>query len=152
MESRISRDVSFSSIKSAPEQFSGRLVVVGGQVLNTKRLQEGTQVEVLQLPLDRSDRPVLNLMDTKGRFLALQPAFLDPAIIPPGSNVSFIAEVIGSKTLPLNETSYRYPMFLIKTFKVWLKAQSIGPRPFPFWDRWAYPFEDPWTHPYWGAY
>src|SRR6266487_2406796 len=84
MESQISREVSFESIKNEPVKFKGRVVVLGGKVLSAKRLKDSTQIEVLQLPLDRADGPILTLAQSQGRFLAYQEAFLDPATVPAG--------------------------------------------------------------------
>ena len=152
MKSQITRDVSFQEIKADAERFKGLVVVVGGQVVGAKRLKDQTEIEVLQLPLDKSDRPILNLLQSKGRFLAVQKEFLDPATVPLGSNLSVIGEVLGSRSVPLDHSPSTYPTFQIKALKVWPKNRSYESRGFPFWDRWAYPFEDPWTHPYWGAY
>ncbi len=150
MQSQISRDLSFGDIKADPERFKGRIVVVGGHVLSVKRLKDQTEIEVLQLPLDWSDQPVSNLMNSKGRFLAFSQSALNPATVPPGSQISMVAEVLGSQTATLDDRMYTYPMFTIKIFKMWPKAHHYA-RPFPFWDSWAYPFDDPWTHPYWGS-
>src|SRR6266571_6016947 len=67
LQSQISREISYGDIKADPERFKGRLVVVGGHVLSVKRLKDRTEIEVLQLPLDRSDQPVPNLINSKGR-------------------------------------------------------------------------------------
>src|SRR5437773_1737176 len=151
LQSQISREISYGDIKADPERFKGRIVVIGGHVLSAKRVKDQTAVEVLQLPMDRSDQPVSNLMNSKGRFLAFSQSELNPAAVPPGSKVSMVAEVLGSHTATLDDRSYTYPTFTIKIFKVWPKPPQYA-RPFPFWDSWGYPFDDPWTHPYWGAY
>src|SRR5439155_21633171 len=109
MEPQIARDIPFESIKAEPEKFKGRMVVVGGKVLSAKRLKEGTQIEVLQLPLDKADAPVMTLAQSIGRFLAYQEGFLDPATLPAGTAVSMIAEITGAKTLPLDDVEYAYP-------------------------------------------
>src|SRR5438445_3295631 len=119
MQSQISREILYGDIKADPERFKGRIVVVGGHVLSAKRLKERTEIEVLQLPLDRSDQPVPNLMNSKGRFLAFSQNDLNPAAVPPGSKVSMVAEVLGSHTATLDDRIYTYPTFTIKIFKVW---------------------------------
>lgn len=151
LQSQISRDISFADIKADPDRFKGRVVVIGGHILNAKRLKDQAEVEVLQFPLNRSDQPVANLMTSKGRFLAFSRNVMDPATFPLGSSVSMVAEVFGSQTAMVNDTTYSYPVFKMKMFKVWPKSQQYA-RPFPFWDRWTYPFDDPWTYPYWGRY
>ena len=139
LQSQISREISYGDIKADPERFKGRIVVVGGHDLSSKRLKDTTEIEVLQLPLDRRDQPVSNLMNSKGRFLAFSQTELNPAAVPPGSKVSMVAEVLGSHTATLDDRSYTYPTFTIKIFKVWPKPPQYG-RPFPFWDSWGYPF------------
>jgi outer membrane lipoprotein len=151
LQSQVSRDISFGDIKANPERFKGRIVVIGGHVLSATQRKDQTEIEVLQLPLNRSDQPASHLMNSKGRFLAFSKTASAPAAVPPGSYVSMVAEVLGSQTALLDDVTYTYPTFAIKTFKVWPKSQQYA-RPFPFWDRWNYPFDDPWTYPYWGAY
>ena len=150
LQSQVSRDISFGDIKADPERFKGRIVVIGGHVLSAKRLKDQTEIEVLQLPLTRSDQPASHLMTSKGRFMAFSKTVLDPAAVPAGSSVSMVAEVLGSQTAMLDGHLYSYPVFTVKMFKVWPKSQQYA-RPVPFWDRWHYPFDDPWTYPYWGS-
>src|SRR6266705_955560 len=128
MEPQIARDISFESLKAEPEKFKGRVVVLGGKVLSAKRLKDSTQIEVLQLPLDRADGPILTLAQSQGRFLAYQEAFLDPATVPAGTIVSMIAEITGSKTHPLDDVEYTYPTVKIRTLKVW-EAERFIPWP-----------------------
>jgi outer membrane lipoprotein len=168
LQSQISREISYGDIKADPERFKGRIVVVGGHVLSVKRLKDRTEIEVLQLPLDRSDHPVPNLMNSKGRFFAFSQSELNPATVPPGSQISMVVEVLGSQTVTLDDKIYthcthppqaidplhlrsngcpdrlftRSPTFTIKVFKVWPKPPQYA-RPLPFWDSWGYPFDDP---------
>ena len=147
MESQVARDIPFEALKAEPGKFTGRVVVLGGKVLAAKRLKEGTQVEVLQLPLDGADAPILMLPQSKGRFLAYQEAFLDPATIPEGTAVSMIAEVTGHKTQPLDEVDYSYPTLKIRTLKVWPEQRYL-PWPGPYYPYlYRYPYRLPY-HPF----
>src|SRR5947199_166809 len=85
LDAQIPLEIAYGDIKADPERFKGRIVVVGGHVLSSKRLKHRTEIEVLQLPLDRRDQPVSNLMNSKGRFLAFSQTELNPATVPPGS-------------------------------------------------------------------
>ena len=148
MEAQIARDIPFESIKAEPEKFKGRVVVLGGKVLSAKRLKEGTQIEVLQLPLDKADAPIMTLAQSKGRFLAYQEGFLDPATLPAGTAISMIAEVMGSKTLPLDEVEYTYPTMKIRTLKVWPENRYVRPWPYPYYPYlYRYPYHP--FYPYW---
>ena len=154
MESQIARDLSFESIRAEPEKFKGRIVVLGGQVLKVTPLPGETEIEVLQFPLDKADKPILNLANSRGRYLAILPELLAPGRMPAASNVSMVAELIGTRAIPVNGADYLYPTFRIRLWKIWPKPEEFHrPMPwYPYWDRWAYPFEDPWTYPFWGSY
>src|SRR4029453_4120272 len=119
MEAEISRDITFASVKADPAKFSGKDIVLGGKVLNAKLLKGQTQIELLELPLDKYDRPIAELTQSKGRFLAFQTESLDPATVPPGTLVSLVGQVTGSKTLPVDEESYTYPTIKVVTMKIW---------------------------------
>jgi outer membrane lipoprotein len=142
MESQVSRDLSFETIKNEPATFKGRLVVLGGKVLSAKRLKDRTQVEVLQLPLDSEDAPVPTLTESKGRFLAYQEEFLDPAMLPAGTMVSMIAEISGSKSHPLDDVEYSFPTVNIRTLRIW-SAERYLRLAYP----WPYAYRPPF-HPY----
>ncbi|HZC67427.1 MAG TPA: Slp family lipoprotein [Nitrospirales bacterium] len=148
MEPQIARDLPYESLKAEPEKYKGRVVVLGGKVLSSKRLKEGTQIEVLQLPLDQADAPIMTLAQSKGRFLAYQEEFLDPATLPTGTAVSMIAEVTGAKTLPLDEVEYTYPTLKIRTLKIWPENRYIRPWPYPYYPYlYRYPYHP--FYPFW---
>jgi len=115
--------ITFLQVKAAPDSVKGHSVVFGGEVLTARRLKEGTRIEILQLPLDRSNRPGYDLTRSQGRFIALQREFLDPATLPPGISVTVTGEVTGSITLPLDETDYTYPVIDIKQLHVWAGSE-----------------------------
>src|SRR5438445_13850292 len=85
MEPQIARDIPFESLKAEPEKFKGRVVVLGGKVLSAKRLKDGTQIEVLQLPVDKADAPIMTLAQSNGQVLADQEELLAPARLPAGT-------------------------------------------------------------------
>jgi outer membrane lipoprotein len=137
----------FTHIKSAPDSFKGQTVVLGGQVLSARRLKDGTRIEVLQLPLNDSQQPTLDLMKSQGRFVAIQGEFLDPATLPHGTFVTITGEVTGSMTLPLDETNYTYPVVDLRTLHTWTPTQDSNQ-----WRGRPYPYYGPFGHPYWGPY
>ena len=145
--------LTFLQVKAAPDSFKGQSVVFGGMVLTARRLKDGTRIEILQLPLDRSMRPGYDLTQSQGRFIALQREFLDPATLPHGTGVTVTGEITGSITLPLDETDYTYPVIDIKRLHVWARSEDAALRirpymgPGPTWGPYWSPFWRPW--PYW---
>jgi outer membrane lipoprotein len=145
--------LTFLQVKAAPNSFNGQSVAFGGEVLTARRLKDGTRIEILQLPLDRSTRPGYDLTQSQGRFIAIQREFLDPATLPHGTRVTVAGEITGSITLPLDETDYTYPVIAIKQLQVWARSEDVVPRirpymgPGPYWGPYWSPFWRPW--PYW---
>jgi len=132
MKSQIDSHIRFEQVLDQPEAFQGKVVVWGGEVLQAKRLSDATQLEILQLPLDSSQRPSQNKTESKGRFLARESAFLDPATFPAGTRVTVVGELTGAQTAQLDEMSYQYPTMVMKHLHVWTpeaeeRSQAAGP-------------------------
>ena len=140
-ESTSTSQITFLQLKSAPDSYRGQSVMFGGEVLNARRLKEGTRIEILELPFDRSGRLGIDRSQSQGRFIAMHREFLDPATLPPGTRVTVAGEVTGSMVLPLDETEYTYPVIEARHIEV--------SQPSPQWRR-SYPYMGP--GPYWGPY
>ena len=107
---------------TSPDSYRGRLILLGGEILKSKRLKEGTQVELLQLPLNKDQEPTTDLTRSQGRVLVLHQASLDPATLTPGMLVTFVGEVSGAMTEKMDEVDYRYPTLTVKHWYVWPPA------------------------------
>jgi outer membrane lipoprotein len=151
LQQKIKRDVSFQQIKDSPLSYKGQFVVVGGTALSVKPLkQNGTQIEVLQLPLTSDDEPQGRLTDSHGRFLAFHKEFLDPATIPTGTRVTVVGEVTGSTTQMLDEVEYAYPTIDIASLTVWPpKLPALWFHPYPYFGAYWGPY---WGPPHWSPY
>lgn len=125
LEPLIDRRVTFHEVVEAPDSYQGRILVLGGEVLKAKRLKDGTQIELLQLPLDKDERPILNRQRSQGRFLAIQQDFLDPATIVAGTMMTIVGEVSKAKIEQLDDVEYRYPVLIVKHLHTWVD-QSDG--------------------------
>lgn len=114
-------------------------------MLSVKPLsQDGTRIEVIQLPLANDDEPQGRLVDSQGRFLAFHKEFLDPATIPTGTRIT-VGEVTGSTTLMLDEVGYAYPTVAIASLTIW------PPKPPAYWFH-PIPYFGVYWGPYWGPY
>jgi len=144
--------LSFLQVKASPDSFKGQSAVFGGKVLMARRQKDSTRIEVLQLPLDRSQRPGNDLTKSQGRFIALQREFLDPATLPPGTRITVTGEISDSMTLPLDETTYTYPVMIITRVQVWGASENMAMRFRPYPYPYPYFWPDPYWGPYWGPY
>ena len=140
LQSQVEPALTFAQIKDAPDSHRGKTVMLGGEVLNAKRLKDGTRLEILQLPLESSGDPGRDLTASQGRFYAIQKEFLDPATIPPRTRVTLIGEITGTTPGKLDEMDYTYPTVDIKSLRMWPKADAAAPVFRPYYG------------PYWGPY
>jgi outer membrane lipoprotein len=130
LASQVDRSLTFEQLKESATSYVGKVVVLGGEVLNAKRLPEGTSIEILQLPLDGSE-PVMDVQQSQGRFLALQKEFLDPATLVEKPRVTIVGEVTGVQMRRLDDIDYTYPVLAVKDLKVWQDPIGYGARPGP---------------------
>ena len=122
---KVDTNVPFAVLQKEPERFSGKLVMVGGTIIDTRNLNDGTQIEVLQKQLDYDGRPALT-DETGGRFLVVLSQFLDGAVYHRGRSITIIGEIAGSIVQPLDEIAYRYPVLTAKELHLW--SPYAGPR------------------------
>ena len=134
--------LSFEHLKESPDSHQGVTLMLGGEVLEAKRFKDYTRLIVLQLPLTLDQAPERDRTRSKGRFLALQSEFLDPATLPQGTRLTLIGTVTGSTTEPLDETDYTYPTLTIQHLKVW-PDRLMSPYayyPYGYWPYGPYPY------------
>ncbi len=144
---RVDLSLNFLQIKESPDSYKGNLVMLGGQILEAKRLQDSTRLTILQLPLIDQQEPGTDLTKSQGRFIASQQEFLDPATVPPGTKVTVVGEISGSLSQRLDETTYDYPTLNIKNLKVWPQVSLDSYHYPPYY---AYPPFYPYPYPFFG--
>jgi outer membrane lipoprotein len=102
-----------SALFKDPDEFKGRIVIVGGVIVSTTNTGEGTYIEVLQKPLDYRGKP--EDTDTSyGRFIIFSEGYLDTAIYSQGRELTVAGVVMGKKLLSLGEIQYPYPLIKSK--------------------------------------
>lgn len=147
LRTELDRTVVFKELKARPDDYRGRLVILGGEILEAKNRKDGTELEMLQLPLDSRDRPATQRVFSEGRFLLRYPEYLDTAVAHPGRRVTVVAEVIGEKVLPLDELEYHYPYLEIKFIHLWEERRPVAYGPYSeAWHPGFYPY--PYFYPY----
>lgn len=119
LEQQIDTSVTFADLQAAPGNYVGRIVMVGGVVITSRRTKDQTEIEILELPTKAGGPSTTERLRSEGRFLAVREAFLDPASVPPGTPITVIGAVQGSTTRPLDDSEYRYPVLDIKHLIDW---------------------------------
>ena len=133
LETQLDKSLTFPQLRESPLSYSGRLMMLGGEVLSAKRLKEGTRIEVLEIPLESSLQPGMDRTASRGRFLAFQKEFLDPATIPPGTRLTLVGEITGAVADKLDEADYTYPTVAIKSLKIWPRSEALSRSPYYYY-------------------
>lgn len=140
--------VPFRELLAKGGDYEGELVVLGGHILKTLNEPDGSQVTILQAPLDSRDKPKSQDL-SEGRFLVRTKEFLDPEIYSKGRKVSVLGRFSGVLAQELGNRLYPYPVIEVEELRLWPKEE---PRIRPHWDYW----HDPWHpfprrfYPWWG--
>jgi outer membrane lipoprotein len=132
--------LTFAEIHRNPNAYKGKLVVWGGEIVQTENQKDGTtQIEIFQKPLGWRGEP----RDTgysEGRFLVLTGQYLDPYLFRRGRKITVAGEIQGEKIKPIGEMDYRYPIIWSKQIYLW---------PLYYYPPYPYYYDPWWGYPYW---
>jgi outer membrane lipoprotein len=117
----------FSQLQQDPERLEGEMALLGGRIIEARTLEGGTELLVLQLPLDGSDRPQ-ETDRSEGRYLVRSDRFLDPAIYSPGTRITAAGRVEGFVQREIGQMPYRYPVIELEEIRTWPAPADTTPR------------------------
>lgn len=137
-------NLTFSMVLQNPTSYTGAIVIWGGAIISTINRPEGTDITVLEIPLDSMERRQAEAY-SHGRFIAKISKFLDPAIYSPGRRITMAGEIIGKETKPLGEITYTYPVIVIKQIYLW-RQRSYRIPPGYYCSTWDWPYDPFWPY------
>ena len=117
--------IPFSEILRSPEQYRGKVVRLGGVIVDVVHKEEGSTLEILEKPLNWRGRPKPG-DESGGRFMAVFGKFLDKAIYRSNRPLTIIGEIIGMKTAPIGEMVYNYPLLSGREIHLWEEKGYFG--------------------------
>ena len=133
------KNLSFSMVLQDPMAYKGAIVIWGGKIIKTLNRKHGTEILVLQTPLNWRERPEEE-ESSGGRFIAKSPGYLDAAVYRAGRKITVAGEVAGEETLPVGEIKYTYPVVMIREIHLWPKEKAyFYPPPDYYWGWGFYP-------------
>ena len=117
----------FQAVQAYPDGYVGKVVMWGGKIIETRILNGGTEIIVLQTELTSTGTPPEDAV-SQGRFIIRSPSFLDPAIYGAGTWITVVGNITGSETRLIGEMPYRYPVVGIVELKQWVPKDNAPPR------------------------
>ncbi len=137
---------SFSELKKQASEFDGQQVVLGGHIVSVKNTEQGSTIEVLQMPLYATGRPKGVKKASQGRFLVdFKDELLDPEIYAQGESISVRGIVRGEQPGKIGDAPYTYLILEGTGLYLWPEKKKndvhyiIGMDYSPFY-RPAYPY------------
>lgn len=120
-----------TSVIANPVESRGNLALWGGTILDVQNLKDVTQIELLAYPLGSSQRPLQNEKPL-GRFLVLQPGFLEPSVYTQGKLLTVLGEIGDSQPGQVGKTSYNYPVIVGQKIHLWSPKDDTSKTRFHF--------------------
>jgi starvation-inducible outer membrane lipoprotein len=111
--------LTFSQVLENSSRYRGEIVIWGGIISRIRPLSEGTEMIIIQAPLDAGGHPDTRV--TMGRFLAKTDQTLDPKIYANGSLVTLAGMITGEKEEELGPMRIPYPVVDILELHLWKK-------------------------------
>lgn len=121
------RSITYADIKNNPEALTGKNVLVGGIIAETRSSGDVLQLEVAQLELFSNGAPDESSASA-GRFLVVSGELLDPLFYRPGMFVTVIGEIKGQKVQKLAGVDYRYPLISAKEIRRFMATEALPSR------------------------
>lgn len=97
---------------------TGQRMLWGGRIVGVVNTAEATEIEVLALPLDRSDRP-RGAAEGGVRFVVRQTGFLEPMNYAPGRLVTVLGRFDGIVERPVGEYLIDQPVIDARRIELW---------------------------------
>ncbi len=117
-EAKIDKSLSFEMIIQNPEPHIGKRILVGGEIIETHVYQDGSEIEILQKPLDSGRVPRFT-DKSLGRFFLRHTTFLDPEIYKSGRRITVVGVVQGSKARQIAQAIRTYPILENDYHRLW---------------------------------
>ena len=118
----------FEQLLENPEAHKGKIVLLGGTIIETQNFSGRTLIVVLQCPLGFRKKPRVEDV-SRGRFIIYTLGFLDPAIYRHGRKITTVGSVMGREVRPLGKIEYSYPVIEKSELYLWPLEEISGTGP-----------------------
>lgn len=109
-----SASISFQEAK----RHVGKIIILGGTIINVVGTPKGIEWEVLQRQLGYGMEPLVN-DKSFGRFIVQSDIMMDVSLFKKGQKITFAGEIVGTETRPLDQTNYTYLVLRMKEYYLW---------------------------------
>jgi outer membrane lipoprotein len=127
----------FPMLAAKAGDFEGRVVILGGYVIEVRNRGQQTVLVVLQAPLGSGQEPI-DADRSQGRFMVRHDRFLDPEVFTKGRKITVGGVVQGVTPETIGEEPYNYLTLVSHEIFLWEREEYL---PGPSYDR-PHPYDD----------
>jgi len=144
LRSQVNPSLNFTQILEASQDHIGQKIVLGGVIVETRNLENTTEIEVVEKKLDSFGYPSYS-DQSQGRFLFRKAGYLESEIYAKGREVTGGGTFVGTQKGKIGEVTYDFPVIEVEELKLWdpLYSPYYGYPPYTY---------GPYGGRYWGAY
>jgi outer membrane lipoprotein len=107
-----------AQVATTPENYSNREVIWGGRVIEVRNFPDHSEIELLDYPLDSSQRPRTD-QAAAGRFIALMPGYVESMDYPAGALMTLRGTLEGVRPGKVGEAGYVFPVVRVTQSHRW---------------------------------
>ncbi|HET9835958.1 MAG TPA: Slp family lipoprotein [Rhodanobacteraceae bacterium] len=107
-----------AQVAAAPERYGNAQVIWGGRVVTVRNFPDHSEVEMLDYPLDSSQRPRVN-ETAAGRFIALMPGYVESMDYPEGTLMTLRGTLAGTRAGKVGNADYVFPLVQVAQSHRW---------------------------------
>ena len=127
------KDLPFSRLIGNTSAYLDKMFIFGGLIAETKITDQGTEIEVVQSPLDGFGS-IIDEDVSEGRFILRTAGNLDPMIYRQGRYIVMAGILTGSRKKMFSDIEYNYPVFEAKEIYLWKEEEYyLYPDMYPYW-------------------
>jgi outer membrane lipoprotein len=107
-----------AQVAAAPDRFRNAQAIWGGRVVAVRNFPDHSEIELLDYPLDSSQRP--RVKETAGgRFIALMPGYVESMDYPEGTLMTLRGTLDGVRAGKVGDADYTFPLVTVAQSHRW---------------------------------
>ena len=123
---KVSYKGGFEEILNDPEKYVGKIVLMGGRIVQISASEMNSELMVLHMPLDLDHVPY-NHSYSVGPYILTAARYLDPVQFEPGILLTVVARLTGSRQIKFNDKNHEIPMMHIMQIVLWEPRKKLRP-------------------------
>lgn len=138
------KQTSFEQVLDSPEKHFGSRFLWGGVIAETRNLNNGSEIEIVQKEIDGLGYPDRG-DETSGRFIFFTPDYLESTVYAKGRYIVGIGILRKVRTGRVGEMEYMFPIIELEEQHLW---ENMDPSAYPQYFYSIHPYWDPYFHTY----